>query len=64
MGRKPTRTAPRNPVVRNATILRKGGAHGKTRKAERQNYSIRLRRGIRQDTESPFFVPAFTRTAA
>lgn len=54
MGSKPGRIAPRNHVVRNATILRKGGAHGKTRKAERQDRKIRLKREIRQDRESPF----------
>lgn len=64
MGNKPRRTASRkpagkpdtrNPVVRNATILRKGGAHGKTRKAERQDRKIQLKREIRHDRESPFF---------
>jgi hypothetical protein len=63
MGSKPKRTASRkmagkpdtrNPVVRNATILRKGGAHGKTQKAERQDRKIQLKREIRQDRESPF----------
>lgn len=56
MAGKPRRTAPRNPVVRHATILRKGGAHEKSRKAERQDHRIRLRREIRSNDESPFFV--------
>lgn len=62
MGNKPGRTVPRkpvvkrNPVVRSATILRKGGAHGKSRKAERQDQKVRLKREIRHDRESPFLV--------
>lgn len=57
MADKPRRLAPRNPVVRNATILRKGGAHGRSRKAERQDRKVQLRREIRQDRESPFCFP-------
>jgi len=58
MGNRPSRTAPRNPVVRNATILRKGGAHGKSGKAERQDRKIQLKREIRHDRESPFLLSA------
>lgn len=54
MGHKPTRTAPRNSVVRHATVLRKGGAHGKSRKAERQDRRMQLQREIRRERESPF----------
>ncbi len=65
MGNRPGRTAPRkpvvkrNPVVRSATILRKGGAHGKSRKAERQDQKVRLKREIRHDRESPFLLFCF-----
>lgn len=55
MGHKPGRTAPRNPVVRHATVLRKGGVHGKSRKAERQDRRVHLQREIRRNGESPFF---------
>ena len=39
-------------------ILRKGGAHGKSRKAERQDRRIQLKREIRRNDESPFFMAA------
>lgn len=63
MADKPRRLVPRNPVVRNATVIRKGGAHGKSRKAERQDRKIRLRREIRDGRESPFFVFGFPQDA-
>ena len=55
MRSKTQRAASRNPVVRHATVLRKGGPHGKSRKAERQDRRIQLAREIRRDRESPFF---------
>jgi hypothetical protein len=38
--KKSSRT--RNPVVREATVLRKGGPHGKSTKAERANAKRKL----------------------
>lgn len=63
MGRQSKRPAPRNPVVRYATILRKGGAHGKSRKANRRIDKVRLEREIRKN-ESPVFRCAITCSAA
>ena len=56
MSNKPGRAAPRNWVAKHAGQQNRGGAHGKTRKAERQDRRIQLKREIRRNDESPFFM--------
>ena len=54
MDQKSGRVTVRNPVVKAATILRKGGAHGKSRKALRRTDKVNWQREIKRDGGSPF----------
>lgn len=47
---KPNRS--RNAVVRSAPILRKGGAHERTRKAKRRQAKVALKRDLGGSAES------------
>ena len=55
MGKTSCRVTVRNPVVKTAAILRKGGAHGKSRKAMRRNDKVKLKRETRHESWPPVF---------
>ncbi|MDX1442684.1 MAG: hypothetical protein R3270_02775 [Gammaproteobacteria bacterium] len=46
----------RNLVAKHARFVQKAGAHGKTKKALRQKDRQQLKREIRRNDESPFFM--------
>ncbi|TNE67165.1 MAG: hypothetical protein EP335_02195 [Alphaproteobacteria bacterium] len=53
MGKKRARVVPRNPVVQMATVLRKGGAHTKSRKAIRLAEKLKWKREINRTGDLP-----------
>jgi hypothetical protein len=45
MAMRPKSIKPRNPVMRDGGLARRGGAHGRTRKAQRRAEKVRLTPG-------------------
>ena len=52
-GKNPQRRTVRNLVAKNNPLLRKGGVHGKTHKAERRGDRVALQRNVSESADKP-----------
>ncbi|MDE2089559.1 MAG: hypothetical protein KGJ12_06020 [Gammaproteobacteria bacterium] len=52
-GKNPQRRKVRNLAAKNNPLLRKGGAHGKTRKAERRSARVAVQRNLGEPADKP-----------